>query len=132
MMRLGFAVLTLSCSLLVCSACATPQTGDGGTETGSESETNVGDGDGDSGDGDGDSGDGAGDTGVMDPCRSDTPIVVMETNMGTMVVQLDAVRAPITVANFVTYVGMGFYDGTIFHRVINNFVIQGGGYEPGL
>jgi cyclophilin family peptidyl-prolyl cis-trans isomerase len=62
----------------------------------------------------------------------DAPIVVLETSMGTMVVQLDRVRAPITVENFTNYVGMGFYDGTIFHRVIDNFVIQGGGYEPGL
>ncbi len=52
--------------------------------------------------------------------------------MGTMVAQLDRVRAPITVDNFTTYVDMGFYDGTIFHRVINGFVIQGGGFEPGL
>ena len=64
-------------------------------------------------------------------CAVDEPIVVLETNLGTIVVQLDGVRAPITVANFVTYVAAGFYDGTIFHRVIDNFVIQGGGFEPG-
>ncbi len=62
----------------------------------------------------------------------DAPIVVLETNLGTMVVQLDAVLAPITTANFLGYVSSGFYDGTIFHRVIDGFVIQGGGYEPGL
>ena len=65
-------------------------------------------------------------------CGVDAPIVVLDTSLGTMVAQLDATRAPITVENFVTYVATGFYDGTIFHRVINNFVIQGGGYEPGL
>ncbi|KIG16952.1 Peptidyl-prolyl cis-trans isomerase PpiA precursor [Enhygromyxa salina] len=65
-------------------------------------------------------------------CLVDEPIVVLETSLGTMVVQLDRTRAPITVENFVGYVSDGFYDGTIFHRVINGFVIQGGGYTPGL
>jgi cyclophilin family peptidyl-prolyl cis-trans isomerase len=73
-----------------------------------------------------------GDTGGDSACMVDTPIVVLETSMGTMVVQLDGVRAPITVENFVMYVDSGFYDGTIFHRVIEGFVIQGGGFEPGL
>jgi cyclophilin family peptidyl-prolyl cis-trans isomerase len=67
-----------------------------------------------------------------DPCMVDQPIVVLDTSLGTMVVQLDRVRAPITVENFVSYVNTGYYDGTIFHRVIANFVIQGGGFEPGL
>jgi len=52
--------------------------------------------------------------------------------MGDMVVQLDAVNAPITTANFIHYVESGFYDGTIFHRVIDGFVMQGGGLLPDL
>jgi len=65
-------------------------------------------------------------------CMGDAPIVALETTLGTMVVQLDSTRAPITVANFLGYVSSEFYDNTIFHRVIEGFVIQGGGYEPGL
>src|SRR5690554_688681 len=100
-----------------------------------DSETGDGDGDGDgdseTGDGDGD-GDSDGHGNLHPDCMGDAPIVVLETTMGTMVVELDAVLAPITVANFLGYVSSGFYDDTIFHRVINGFVIQGGGYEPGL
>lgn len=65
-------------------------------------------------------------------CMGDSPQVVLETSLGNMTVQLDAQLAPITVANFLGYVSSGFYDGTIFHRVIDGFVVQGGGYEPGL
>jgi cyclophilin family peptidyl-prolyl cis-trans isomerase len=57
------------------------------------------------------------------------PKIALETNKGTIVVELDGNRAPITVANFVTYVRDGHYDGTIFHRVIPGFVAQGGGYD---
>lgn len=119
----ALAPLTLALTgLLTISlgGCDKPQSCDpacgeeGGSETGA-SET------GETGDGDGDP-----------ACDGDTPIVVLDTSLGTMVVQLDAVRAPITVDNFLAYVETGFYDGTIFHRVIDNFVIQGGGYEPGL
>jgi peptidyl-prolyl cis-trans isomerase B (cyclophilin B) len=56
--------------------------------------------------------------------------VVMETSMGTMVVELYSDKAPITVKNFLAYVDEGFFDGTIFHRVIDNFMIQGGGFTP--
>lgn len=49
--------------------------------------------------------------------------------MGSFVVALDSARAPLTVANFLEYVRAGHYEGTIFHRVINNFVAQGGGYD---
>ncbi|MBL8201818.1 MAG: peptidyl-prolyl cis-trans isomerase [Chromatiales bacterium] len=56
--------------------------------------------------------------------------VKVETSAGDFVMQLDEVRAPLTVANFLKYVNDGFYDGTIFHRVVNGFVIQGGGYTP--
>ena len=56
------------------------------------------------------------------------PIVNIKTNVGTIVIQLNPKEAPITVKNFLRYVNDGFFDGTIFHRVINNFMIQGGGY----
>ncbi len=58
--------------------------------------------------------------------------VKFETTMGDFILELDAVNAPITVDNFLTYVKSGFYDSTIFHRVIESFVIQGGGFEPGM
>lgn len=54
--------------------------------------------------------------------------VLMTTTVGTMALELDADNAPKTVENFLSYVAGGFYDGTIFHRVINNFMIQGGGF----
>jgi cyclophilin family peptidyl-prolyl cis-trans isomerase len=54
--------------------------------------------------------------------------VRMDTTAGVIVLELDAARAPLSVANFVQYVRDGHYDGTIFHRVIGNFVVQGGGY----
>lgn len=56
--------------------------------------------------------------------------VLMETSMGDIVIELDHQRAPITVENFARYVDEEFYDGTIFHRVIDNFMIQGGGFTP--
>ena len=56
------------------------------------------------------------------------PRVRLETTMGNIVLELDDKRAPVTVENFLTYVNDGFYDGTIFHRVIDGFMIQGGGY----
>jgi len=54
--------------------------------------------------------------------------VIMETSMGTITLDLDDDKAPITVANFLEYVKSGHYDGTIFHRVIDGFMIQGGGF----
>ena len=60
------------------------------------------------------------------------PVVVMETSMGEFKIELDAERAPKTVANFLQYVDDEFYDGTIFHRVISNFMIQGGGFTTGM
>ena len=56
--------------------------------------------------------------------------VKLETTKGDIVIELDRKAAPITVANFVQYVDEGFYDGTIFHRVIPGFMIQGGGHPP--
>ncbi len=58
-----------------------------------------------------------------------TPRVEFETSLGTFVVELDAVRAPLTVENFLRYVRDGFYDGLVFHRVIPNFVVQTGGHD---
>ena len=58
--------------------------------------------------------------------------VVMETSLGTIELELDGDSAPLTVANFLAYVDAGFYDGTIFHRVIKDFMIQGGGFEPNM
>jgi cyclophilin family peptidyl-prolyl cis-trans isomerase len=58
----------------------------------------------------------------------DNPRVEMDTTKGKIVLELDADKAPKTVENFLAYVDAGFYDGTIFHRVIPNFMIQGGGF----
>ena len=60
------------------------------------------------------------------------PQVRIETTAGTFTVELDDERAPLTVENFLKYVNDGFYEGTIFHRVVGNFVIQGGGDDPEL
>ncbi len=61
------------------------------------------------------------------------PVVKVEmlTSKGTIVLELNAEKAPITVANFLQYANEGFYEGTIFHRVIGNFMIQGGGFTAG-
>ncbi|MCA3138718.1 MAG: peptidyl-prolyl cis-trans isomerase, partial [Rhodocyclaceae bacterium] len=54
------------------------------------------------------------------------------TSAGVIGIELDAAKAPITAANFIEYVNAGHYDNTIFHRVIDGFMIQGGGFEPGM
>jgi len=59
-------------------------------------------------------------------------MVKLHTNHGIITLELDAEKAPKTVENFLQYVRDGFFDGTIFHRVIDGFMIQGGGFEPGL
>ena len=56
--------------------------------------------------------------------------VLMKTSMGDIVLELDRAKGPITVDNFLRYTDEGFYDGTIFHRVIGTFMIQGGGFNP--
>ncbi len=56
------------------------------------------------------------------------PVVVMETSLGNVKIELDQAKAPISVKNFLSYVDDKFYDGTIFHRVISSFMIQGGGF----
>ncbi len=59
-------------------------------------------------------------------------MVKLHTSKGVITLELDAEKAPVTVENFLQYVRDGFYDGTIFHRVIDGFMIQGGGFEPGM
>jgi peptidyl-prolyl cis-trans isomerase B (cyclophilin B) len=59
-------------------------------------------------------------------------VVKLHTNHGVINLELDAEKAPITTANFLAYVESGFYANTIFHRVIDGFMIQGGGFEPGM
>jgi peptidyl-prolyl cis-trans isomerase B (cyclophilin B) len=56
----------------------------------------------------------------------------LHTNHGAITLELDAEKAPTTVENFLAYVTAGHYDNTVFHRVIDNFMIQGGGFEPGM
>lgn len=58
--------------------------------------------------------------------------VVLHTNQGKITLELNAEKAPKTVENFLSYVRDGHYDGTIFHRVIDGFMVQGGGFEPGM
>lgn len=59
-------------------------------------------------------------------------MITLETNHGNIIIELDTENTPTTAANFLTYCKDGFYDGTIFHRVIDGFMIQGGGFEPGM
>jgi len=58
------------------------------------------------------------------------PLIQIETSHGEIVLELDRARAPVSVANFIAYANAGHYDGTIFHRVIKGFMIQGGGLTP--
>jgi cyclophilin family peptidyl-prolyl cis-trans isomerase len=64
------------------------------------------------------------------PANAANPIVILKTSKGDITLELDAARAPLTVANFLAYVESGQYDGTIFHRVMPGFMIQGGGLTP--
>ncbi len=66
---------------------------------------------------------------AQDVKGDDAPVVVIDTSMGKITVQLDRTKAPITVENFLKYVDKGFYDKLVFHRVIEGFMIQGGGME---
>lgn len=59
-------------------------------------------------------------------------MVKLQTNFGVITLELDSDKAPETVQNFLNYVTNGFYDNTLFHRVIDDFMIQGGGFEPGM
>lgn len=58
--------------------------------------------------------------------------VQMDTSAGTLRIELDDEKAPLSTANFLSYVNKGHYDGTVFHRVIKGFMVQGGGFEPGM
>jgi cyclophilin family peptidyl-prolyl cis-trans isomerase len=69
---------------------------------------------------------------VAGPGWAEATRVRIETGAGNIVVQLDPERAPLSVRNFLQYAREGFYDGTIFHRVVSGFVIQGGGYDEKL
>ncbi|WP_129127540.1 peptidylprolyl isomerase [Geomonas oryzae] len=60
------------------------------------------------------------------------PVVIMETSMGTVKIELFKDKAPISVRNFLSYVKDAYYDGTIFHRVIKNFMVQGGGLDENM
>jgi cyclophilin family peptidyl-prolyl cis-trans isomerase len=66
------------------------------------------------------------------PAAAQNVTVLMQTSRGEITLELDAAKAPKTVANFLRYVDAGFYDGTIFHRVIPDFMVQGGGLTPDL
>lgn len=66
------------------------------------------------------------------PAGAANPRVRLETSNGTIVIELDQTKAPVTVGNFLDYVKAGFYDGTVFHRVIPNFMIQGGGFTANM
>ena len=59
-------------------------------------------------------------------------MIILNTTFGAITLELDSEKAPKTVENFIAYAKDGFYDGTIFHRVIDNFMIQGGGFEVGM
>jgi len=59
-------------------------------------------------------------------------VITLSTNLGNIVLELDAEKAPVTVENFLSYVKNGFYNGTIFHRVIDGFMIQGGGFDSSM
>jgi peptidyl-prolyl cis-trans isomerase B (cyclophilin B) len=61
-----------------------------------------------------------------------TKIVQMDTTAGSIRIELDDERAPLSVANFLAYAARGHYDNTVFHRVIKGFMVQGGGFEPGM
>ena len=58
--------------------------------------------------------------------------VKLQTSMGDVVIELDTEKAPVSAENFLQYVRDGFYDNTVFHRVINGFMVQGGGFEPSM
>jgi cyclophilin family peptidyl-prolyl cis-trans isomerase len=68
----------------------------------------------------------------MSAANADHPVVNLETSLGLIRLELWPEAAPLTVGNFLTYVREGFYDGLIFHRVVPDFIVQAGGFEPGM
>ena len=75
---------------------------------------------------------GAAQTPATAAAKGGKPVVVLVTSLGDITLELEPEKAPISVENFLNYVDAGFYDGTVFHRVIPNFMIQGGGLTPNL
>jgi len=76
---------------------------------------------------------GTGTARAADPSpQGGSPVVVLETSLGNIEIELDDKKAPITVENFLAYVDAGHYDGTVFHRVISGFMIQGGGFDASM
>ncbi len=69
---------------------------------------------------------------TVSAAQAGNPKVALTTNKGVIVLELDAAKAPVTVENFLTYVKEGFYSGTVFHRVIKGFMIQGGGMDKAM
>lgn len=69
-------------------------------------------------------------TALQSNAQTANPVVLMKTSKGDITIELDAAKAPISVKNFLSYVDEKFYDGTVFHRVIRDFMIQGGGLTP--
>ena len=65
-----------------------------------------------------------------DAAAQDNPVVVIETSLGTITAELDRAKAPLSADNFLQYIADGHYNGTIFHRVIKGFMLQGGGFTP--
>ena len=72
----------------------------------------------------------ASDSGAAAAPAGKSPRVALETSKGRIVIELDAAKAPKSVENFLAYVRSGHYDGTVFHRVIDGFMVQGGGFDP--
>jgi cyclophilin family peptidyl-prolyl cis-trans isomerase len=68
----------------------------------------------------------------MERNMAKNPEVILETSLGFIKLELFPDKAPVTVENFLTYVREGFYDGVIFHRIISNAIVQGGGFKPGM
>jgi len=75
---------------------------------------------------------GASSTSKQGKPMNSSPHVKLQTSMGDIVLELNAEKAPKTVENFLSYVNEGFYDGTVFHRVIKNFMVQGGGFDSAM
>jgi peptidyl-prolyl cis-trans isomerase B (cyclophilin B) len=125
-----FTILALAGLLLTGMACDNGWTGGWGKkdepQTEPETATTTDDADASSQPARSDAADTQADTAQAQP-TDDTPVVVIETDKGDIVVELYATKAPKTVENFLTYVDEDFYGGTIFHRVMQGFMIQGGG-----
>ena len=71
-------------------------------------------------------------TAAQTPAAAGNPQVVVDTSMGSFTIELFQDKSPVSVENFLRYVREGFYPGTIFHRVVSGYVVQGGGYTPDL